>query len=41
MSPTVVTKDGQVYLVVGASGGSRIITATLQVDNAVLLTATH
>jgi gamma-glutamyltranspeptidase/glutathione hydrolase/leukotriene-C4 hydrolase len=31
MSPTVVTKDGQVYLVVGASGGSRIITATLQV----------
>jgi gamma-glutamyltranspeptidase/glutathione hydrolase len=31
MSPTIVTKNGQVYLVVGASGGSRIITSTLQV----------
>jgi len=30
MSPTIVTKNGQVYLVVGASGGSRIITSTLQ-----------
>lgn len=33
MSPTIVTQDGNVYLVVGASGGSRIITATLQVMN--------
>jgi len=33
MSPTIVTKNGQVYLVVGASGGSRIITSTLQVTH--------
>jgi gamma-glutamyltranspeptidase len=31
MSPTIVSKNGQVYLVLGASGGSRIITSTLQV----------
>lgn len=30
MSPTVVLKDGKVFLVTGASGGSRIITAVLQ-----------
>jgi gamma-glutamyltranspeptidase/glutathione hydrolase len=29
MSPTIVTKDGKVVLVVGTPGGSRIITATL------------
>ncbi|KPG93126.1 gamma-glutamyltranspeptidase [Pseudomonas sp. RIT-PI-q] len=29
MSPTVVTKDGKVVMVVGTPGGSRIITATL------------
>ncbi|MEE8171157.1 MAG: gamma-glutamyltransferase, partial [Phycisphaerae bacterium] len=31
MSPTIVVRDGRVELVVGASGGPRIITATLQV----------
>ncbi len=30
MSPTVVLKDGQVFLVTGSPGGSRIITITLQ-----------
>ncbi|ELR25365.1 gammaglutamyltransferase [Acanthamoeba castellanii str. Neff] len=30
MSPSIVLKDGEVYLIVGASGGSRIITGTLQ-----------
>lgn len=30
MAPTVVTKDGQVYLVVGSPGGPRIITILLQ-----------
>ncbi|SDU92668.1 gamma-glutamyltransferase [Pseudomonas mucidolens] len=30
MSPTIVTKDGKAVMVVGTSGGSRIITATLQ-----------
>ncbi|MFM2476742.1 gamma-glutamyltransferase [Celerinatantimonas sp. MCCC 1A17872] len=30
MSPTIVTKDGHVYLVVGSPGGSRIITITLE-----------
>lgn len=30
MSPTIVLKDGRVFLVTGASGGSRIITAVLQ-----------
>ncbi|HPF41824.1 MAG TPA: gamma-glutamyltransferase family protein [Phycisphaerae bacterium] len=30
MSPTIVLKDGDVRLVVGASGGPRIITSTLQ-----------
>ena len=31
ISPTIVeTPDGQVYFVVGAAGGSRIITATVQ-----------
>ena len=29
MSPTIVTKDGKVVMVVGTPGGSRIITATL------------
>ncbi len=29
MSPTIVTKDGKVFMVVGTPGGSRIITATL------------
>jgi gamma-glutamyltranspeptidase/glutathione hydrolase len=31
MTPTIVTRDGQAELVVGASGGPRIITATFQV----------
>lgn len=30
MSPTIVTKDGQVALIVGSPGGSRIITITLE-----------
>lgn len=31
MSPTIVLKDGQLFLVVGSPGGSRIITTTMQV----------
>ncbi len=31
MSPTIVRRDGQNYLVAGSPGGSRIITTTLQV----------
>lgn len=31
MSPTIVTKDGRVAMVLGSPGGSRIITAVLQV----------
>jgi gamma-glutamyltranspeptidase/glutathione hydrolase len=31
MSPTVVTRDGKVLLIAGSPGGSRIISATLQV----------
>jgi gamma-glutamyltranspeptidase / glutathione hydrolase len=31
MSPTIVLKDGKLYLVVGSPGGSRIITAVMQV----------
>ncbi len=31
MSPTIVMKDGEVYMVTGSPGGSRIITTTLQV----------
>jgi gamma-glutamyltranspeptidase/glutathione hydrolase len=31
MSPTIVTKDGKAVLVTGSPGGSRIITAVLQV----------
>jgi gamma-glutamyltranspeptidase / glutathione hydrolase len=31
MTPTIVTKDGKLYLVAGAPGGSRIITAVMQV----------
>ncbi|MGF1668809.1 MAG: gamma-glutamyltransferase [Balneolaceae bacterium] len=30
MSPTIVTKNGQVKMIAGAAGGPRIITATLQ-----------
>jgi gamma-glutamyltranspeptidase / glutathione hydrolase len=30
MSPTIVEKNGEFYLAIGAAGGSRIITATLQ-----------
>lgn len=29
MSPTIITKNGHLYMAVGASGGSRIISATL------------
>lgn len=31
MTPTIVTRDGKLYMVVGAPGGSRIITAVMQV----------
>jgi gamma-glutamyltranspeptidase / glutathione hydrolase len=31
MTPTIVLKDGKLFMVVGAPGGSRIITAVLQV----------
>ncbi len=31
MSPTIVMKDGKVFLVTGSPGGSRIITTTLQI----------
>jgi gamma-glutamyltranspeptidase / glutathione hydrolase len=31
MSPTIVLKDGQVYMVLGSPGGSRIITTVMQV----------
>jgi gamma-glutamyltranspeptidase/glutathione hydrolase len=31
MTPTIVLKDGQVFLVTGSPGGSRIITTTLQI----------
>ena len=31
MSPTIVTRDGKLYAIAGASGGPRIITATAQV----------
>ena len=31
MSPTIVKKDGEVFLITGSIGGSRIITATLQI----------
>ena len=30
MTPTIVTRDGKFFMVVGAPGGSRIITAVLQ-----------
>jgi gamma-glutamyltranspeptidase/glutathione hydrolase len=30
MSPTIVTKDGHIFMVVGSPGGSRIITITLE-----------
>ncbi len=30
MSPTIVLKDGKIFMVVGSPGGSRIITTTLQ-----------
>jgi len=30
MTPTILTRDGQVFLVAGSPGGSRIITTTLQ-----------
>jgi gamma-glutamyltranspeptidase/glutathione hydrolase len=31
MSPTIVTRDGKVVLLTGSPGGSRIISATLQI----------
>jgi gamma-glutamyltranspeptidase/glutathione hydrolase len=31
MTPTIVTRDGRLYMVLGAPGGSRIITGVLQV----------
>lgn len=31
MSPTIIEKNNELYLVIGASGGSRIITSTNQV----------
>ena len=30
MSPTIVTKDGKIFMVIGSPGGSRIITITLE-----------
>ena len=36
MSPTIVVKDGKVFMVVGSPGGSRIITTTLQVISNVI-----
>lgn len=36
MSPTLVLKDGRVYLVTGSPGGSRIITTVLQVISNVI-----
>ena len=30
MSPTIVTKDGKTFMVIGSPGGSRIITITLE-----------
>ncbi len=31
MTPTIITKDGKLFMVVGAPGGSRITTGVLQV----------
>jgi gamma-glutamyltranspeptidase/glutathione hydrolase len=36
MSPTIVLKDGKPFLVTGSPGGSRIITAVLQVISNVI-----
>ncbi len=36
MSPTIVTKDGQLFMVLGSPGGSRIITTVLQVISNVI-----
>lgn len=36
MSPTIVLKDGKLFMVVGSPGGSRIITTTLQVISNVI-----
>lgn len=36
MSPTIVLKDGKVFMVCGSPGGSRIITTTLQVISNVI-----
>lgn len=36
MSPTIVTKDGKLFMVVGSPGGSRIITTVLQVISNVI-----
>jgi gamma-glutamyltranspeptidase/glutathione hydrolase len=30
MSPTIVTKDGKLFMVIGSPGGARIITITLE-----------
>ena len=36
MSPTIILKDGKVYMVVGSPGGTRIITTVLQVISNVI-----
>lgn len=36
MSPSIVSKDGKIYLVLGSPGGSRIITTVLQVISNVI-----
>ncbi|BEJ60021.1 hypothetical protein B10172_00430 [Campylobacter jejuni] len=36
MSPTIILKDGKVFMVVGSPGGSRIITTVLQVISNVI-----
>ena len=33
MTPTIVLKDGKPFLITGAPGGSRIISAVLEVDH--------
>ena len=30
MSPTIITKNGKIFMVTGSPGGSRIITITLE-----------
>ena len=36
MSPSIISKDGKIFMVVGSPGGSRIITTVLQVISNVI-----